>query len=366
MLALVAVVSHLALGQPTEVSAGPASLSMVDAEVDRSSCALLGRSWTADGCRRDRCVRPADAVRPTINAEVCERGGRHGSRYGTAVPAQSCRALHRRFVAAVNLCASVPERDRPLVPRAPECVAPWTTYVVHSERDGDYDECLLPRQALRGEREALRRGEPVGDYLAARSRTLCSFRPQAVFAGGRCRRDAGPLPTSPRGTLLVGDSVAWRAADELADLRPRWSLDAVPGRVVDELGPRIDRYLATHRPPAVAVVALGTNPGSAWVLGDYLDAVASLPAQTRVVWVTPHRGLQQDRGNPEWLVTEVRRVQQAMRRAADLRPGSCVVDWSAAVRTQPDLLLDGVHPSRPGELELARLVVRGASRCLQG
>lgn len=364
LLALVAGLSHLALGQPAEVSAGSSSLTMVDAGVDRSSCALLGRTWTSAGCRRDSCARSADAVRTAVNAEVCQRGGLDGSRYGTPVPAARCRALHRRFVAAVNLCASSPRRDRALVARAPECVAPWTTYAVHSERDGDYDECLRPRQARRWEREALRRGEPVAAYLAARSPTLCSFRARAVYAGGRCRRERGPLPTSPEGTLLLGDSVAWRAADELADLRPDWELDAVPGRLVDDLRPRLDRYLADHRPPAVLVVALGTNPGGGWVLGDYLDAVAPLPAQTRVVWVTPHRETHADRGNPSWLVAEVRRVQQAMRRAAAIHPGSCVVDWSAAVQAEPDLLLDGVHPTRPGEQEFARLVARGATRCL--
>lgn len=363
-LGLLAVVGHLSLGRPVEVAARQPGLSMVDAGVDRSSCALLGRTWTADGCRRDRCARATDAVRAAVNAEVCQRGGREGSRYGNPIAADRCRALHRRFIAAVNLCASAPQRDRTLIARAPECVAPWTTYVVHSDRGRDYDECLRPQQARLWEREALRRGEPVGDYLAERSPTLCSFRPRSAYVDGRCRRDSAPLPRSPQGTLLVGDSVAWRAADELADLRPDWTLDAVPGRLVQDLGARLERYLATHRPPAVVVVALGTNPGSGWVLGDYLDAAELLPARTRVVWVTPHRTADDARGNPSWLVGEVRRVENAMRRAAGQHPGSCLVDWSAAVEADPGLLLDGVHPTRPGEVELARLVARGATRCL--
>ena len=361
-LTLAAAFGHLVLTQPEHVAAGPPGLSMVDAAINRPSCALLGRTWDAAGCRRDECVRPVDSIHPAVDAEVCERRP-EGSRYGNPIAAPRCRALHRRFIAPVNLCASLPERSRPLVDRSAACVAPWTTYAVHSERDGDYDECLRPQDARRWQREALRRGRPVGDYVAERSRTLCSYRAHVVFTAGRCRLDDAPLPRSPSGTLLIGDSVAWRATDELADLRPDWTVDAVPGRLVDELGPRIDRYLAGHRPPTLAVVALGTNPGAGWVLGDYLDAVAGLPRSTRVVWVTPHRSTARGPGNPRWLVAEVSRVERAMRRAANLRPGSCLVDWTELTRRQPGVLLDGVHPTRPGELTWARLVVRGATDC---
>ena len=366
VLALVATLGWVALSRPGEVSARPPAMSMVDAAVSQPACALLGRTWDGQGCRRDRCVRAADAIRPAVNAEVCLRGGPEGARYGNPIAESRCRALHRRFVDAVNLCASVPERSRPLIDKAAACVAPYTTYAVHSERDADYDECLRPQQAHRWEREALRQGRQVGEYVASRSRTLCSFRPHAVFTGGECRRAGDPLPAGPRGTLLLGDSVAWRAADELADLRPGWTLDALPGRVVYALGRRIDRYLAQHRPPAVVVVALGTNPGAGWVLGDYLDAVERLPDSTRVVWVTPYRSSERSTGNPPWLSREVQRVTQAMRRAAQIRPGSCLVAWDTAARTRSELLLDGVHPTRAAEGTWARLVSRGATDCRFG
>ena len=362
MLALVATIGWVALSRPGEVSARPPVASMVDAALSQPSCALLGRTWDGQGCRRDRCARATDAIRPAANAEVCLRGGPEGARYGNPIAETRCRALHRRFVDAVNLCASMPERNRALIARAPACVAPYTTYAVHSERDADYDECLRPQQARRWEREALRQGREVGQYVAERSRTLCSFRSHVVFAGGECRRDGDPLPSAPRGTLLLGDSVAWRAADELADLRPGWTLDAVPGRVVYALGRRLDHYLAQHRPPAVVVVALGTNPGAGWVLGDYLEAVETLPDSTRVVWVTPYRSSERRPGNPPWLVQEVRRVSEAMSRAAQIRPGSCLVDWGADARSR-DLLLDGVHPTRAAEGTWARLVSRGVTDC---
>ena len=91
---------------------------MVDAAVSQPACALLGRTWDGQGCRRDRCARATDAIRPAANAEVCLRGGPEGARYGNPIAEPRCRALHRRFVDAVNLCASMPERSRPLIAQA--------------------------------------------------------------------------------------------------------------------------------------------------------------------------------------------------------------------------------------------------------
>ena len=59
-------------------------------------------------------------------------------------------------------------------------------------------------------------------------------------------------------------------------------------------------------------------------------------------------------------------MTRAMRRAAQLRPGSCLVAWDAAARSRPELLLDGVHPARAAEATWARLVSRGATDCRFG
>ncbi|GAA4696972.1 hypothetical protein [Nocardioides nanhaiensis] len=346
-----------------------AAMSRVDGDVDQATCRLLGRVWGDGGCRRDRCLRAVDTVRPAANAEVCLRGGPGGAQYGNPVPEATCRALHRRFLPEVNLCAAVADRSRPLVRRAAPCVAPRTTYVVHSEREGDWDECVAPQVANRLERLALRSGTPVGAYIALRSRNLCALRPGFEFRAGQCRATpAGgaaraAVGATPQGVLLLGDSVAWRAADELGALRPAWRVDAVPGRLVQALPGRLARQLRTGGVPSTLVVALGTNPGHHWVLDDYLDAVAVLPESTRIVWVLPHRETQQTATNTAYAIAEVSRVQRAMAGAAAARPGSCLAEWGDEVARSPELLVDGVHPTREGEQVWAQLVTRAVDSC---
>lgn len=351
--------------QAAPQAAAQAAVSLVDGDVDPATCRLLGRAFGEGGCRRDRCRRAVDTVRRATNAEVCLRGGPGGAQYGNPVPESVCEALHRRFLPAVNLCAAVPDRSRPLVRRAAPCVAPRTTYVVHSEREGDWDECVTPQVANRLERLALRAGLPVGAYVAERSRNLCALRPDREFRAGRCRvSTAGPAGGARgRDVLLLGDSVAWRAADELGALRPAWRVDAVPGRMVQALPGRLARQLRTGGVPSTLVVALGTNPGHHWVLDDYLDAVAVLPASTWVVWVLPHREAQPTAANTDYAIAEVGRVQRAMAGAAAARPGSCLVDWGDEVARDPELLVDGVHPTREGEQVWAELVTRAVEAC---
>ena len=366
LVGLVGLARHGAEPVTTPQAAPRAALTLVDADVDRATCRLLGRVWDAGGCRRDQCQRSVDTVRPAVNAEVCLRGGSGGAQYGNPVPQAVCRALHRRFLPEVNLCAAVADRTQALVRRAAPCVAPRTTYVVHSEREGDWDECVTPQVANRLERLALRAGTPVGAYIAERSRNLCALRPGHEFRAGRCRSAAAPTGGAlrrPQGVLVLGDSVAWRAADELSALRPGWRVDAVPGRLVQALPGRLARQVRTGGTPATLVVALGTNPGHHWVLGDYLDAVEVLPQATRVVWVLPHREAQVSATNSAYAIDEVERVQRAMARAAAARPRSCLADWGDEVARTPDLLVDGVHPTRAGEQVWADLVARAVDAC---
>ena len=366
LVGLLGVARHGGEPAATPQAAPRAVLTSVDADVDQSTCRLLGRVWAGGGCRRDQCLRAVDTVRPAANAEVCLRGGPGGAQYGNPVPEAACRALHRRFLPAVNLCASVADRSRARVRRAAPCVAPRTTYVVHTEREGDWDECVTPQVASRLERLALRAGTPVGSYIAERSRNLCALRAGYEFRSGRCRTVAAPAGGAlerPAGVLLLGDSVAWRAADELAALRPGWRVDAVPGRLVQALPGRLDRQVRTGGTPATLVVALGTNPGHHWVLGDYLDAVQVLPESTRVVWVLPHREPQVSATNSEYAIAVVRRVQRAMARAAAARPLSCLADWGDEASRTPGLLVDGVHPTREGEQVWAELVARAVDAC---
>src|SRR4051794_19290375 len=178
-------------------------------------CALLGRAYDARlGCARDRCVEGAVLWRKVPGAEACALPGQpRGYGFGATVEARQCRALHRRWIAAVNYCASEPDRSLTTVPAAPQCVPPTSVYVVLAEQPGREDECLTAEDARSLSRAA----------VAARQRATAST------AGG---------------PLIVGDSVTWRGGDELARTWPRLTVDGEPGRRPTELARRLDAFRA--------------------------------------------------------------------------------------------------------------------------
>lgn len=335
-----------------------APLGATDPRLGERACALLGRAWD-DGCLRRTCVRAADTARVNANAEMCATPA--GQYYGRAVDVRTCRALHRAWIGEVNLCTSHPVRTATVVPDAPQCTGTATDYVLVAEREALWDECVTPARRRELQRVAARTGRPLAVVAAERSRTLCALRPHTSYDGTRCR-DVAPTGTDgpPRGTLLVGDSLSWRSDDELAALRPGWSLDGVPGRRVTQLGPRIRLHLEGYGAPQVLVVALGTNSVVGWTKQDYVDAVALVPERTRVVLVTPYRA---PADNDARAVARLDSYGRWLREIAGSRPATCLADWQARVVDDPDLLVDGTHPTPRGERVWARMVVGAVDAC---
>ena len=95
---------------------------------------------------------------------------------------------------------------------------------------------------------------------------------------------SGPVPASEQGGFyMVGDSVSWRADNELYAREPHWILDLRPGRRLDELPGRLDWFRANHDNPGQLIVQLGTNRRQGFNEGDFRATMASIPASTPVL-----------------------------------------------------------------------------------
>ena len=75
-------------------------------------------------------------------------GTTEGFGYAATVDVRQCQDLHRRWIAAVNYCASQPDRSLTAVRDAPQCTSPASVYVTLSETEGRYDECLTTAQIV--------------------------------------------------------------------------------------------------------------------------------------------------------------------------------------------------------------------------
>lgn len=285
-----------------------------DRAVGPADCALLGRVHVpALGCAREACVEGAVPWRRTPGAEACALPDQpRGHGFGATVPARECRALGRRWLAAVNYCASEPDRSLREVADAPQCAEPGRTYVVRREVEGAYDACVAP-------------GHPL-PRVAARS----------------------------GGVLVVGDSLSWRGSDELASLAPGMDVDGEPGRRPSELRPR----LAGARASAGVVVELGTNSAPGYGRRDLAAALRRVPQRTPVLLVLPY--VQGPGGRP---TAATRRFGGWVRSLAAYRERACVADWPAYVRAHPGLLQDGIHVRNEREPEWARWLVAAWDRC---
>ena len=332
----------------------------VDPRIGKRLCTLLGRAWLPAGCSRATCRQPGDRARQNTNAEVCRTPD--DSYYGRPIDFRACRSLHRYWAPQVNLCISNPDRQLASVRRAPQCVGAYTDYVMVRESPEAWDECVTPTRRRQLERIALESGTPLSVVAEQRSPALCALRANTRYVGGQCQAtDPPPLAErQPTGTLLVGDSLSWRGSDELARLRPRWVLDAVPGRPVTQLASRVRRHLAARGTPETLVVALGTNPRASWRKRDYVAAVALLPTETRVLFVTPYRD---PANSSRWAVARLDAYDRWMREITATRPGTCLADWRALASTRPELLVDGTHQSPRGEASWAELVSTSWEAC---
>jgi hypothetical protein len=304
-------------------------------------CSLLGRVYaTGLGCARERCIPGAVPWRKVAGAEACALPRQpQGYGFAATVDLRDCQRLQRRWIPAVNYCASQPDRSLLVSRDAPQCTGAASVYVALSEREGRYDECLTSADAAALAAQAVTRGTTLADQVAHR------------------QRQAAP----PRGgPLMIGDSVSWRGGDELARLLPALTVDGEPARRPTELGARLAAFRSRHGQPSALVLELGTNPAPGYGRSELATAIGTLPAGTPVMLVLPYVEVGSD---PVVVSGWTQRFGGWMRSIAAARPRTCVADWPAYAASHPGLLQDGTHVRNAAEVDWARWVAQQWSRC---
>ena len=111
--------------------------------------------------------------RKVAGAEACALVGQpKGFGFAATVDVRHCQDLHRRWIAAVNYCASQPDRSLAAVRDAPQCASPASIYVTLSETEGRYDECLTTAR-VRGAVPAGRRARHDAGRRGRRPAAAC-------------------------------------------------------------------------------------------------------------------------------------------------------------------------------------------------
>jgi hypothetical protein len=359
-LALPALPASTGVPAAHAASAEPAGLAAYDSGLHERDCDLLGREFTRGrGCARNECADGAVLWRKTFGAEACAlRAAKHGYGFVATVDSRQCRALHRRWIAEVNYCASEPDRSTGVLYNAPQCAGAASVYVLLEETEGYYDECLTLDRA----RELTELGASDGSALAAevsrRSAVQCPHRPGHAFVDGECVADAAH--PAGGGVVMIGDSLTWRGSDELTRLRPSFVLDGEPARRPTELASRLAFFRSLHGQPDGLVIELGSVPAKRFGRQDLARVARSVPRKTRVMFVLPYYEV---RSHPVVVTPQSRKVARWMRDLARSRDESCVADWPAYVRAHPGVLQDGVHTTHYAEGQWAHWVSREWAHC---
>jgi len=358
LLAVLTTVTALAVLSGSSADAGPS----VDPRLSQRECALTGRVWAPGrGCERHHCVPGATMFKEGHDAELCQLAGRRGAEFARPINSRRCADLGRVWIGEINSCASNPNRARFVVPDAPQCTGRGQTYVNHREEEGRYDECVTPGRLAKLEKIARSKNQSLNEVAVDRNRFNCSYRAGWVMKGGVCAKRTTPVPASQRGGFyMVGDTVSWRADNELAAREPRWILDLRPGRRLDELPGRLDWFRANHDSPDQLIVQLGTNRRQGFNEGDFRDTMASLPESTPVLFLLPYREFQGDNAGP---VKATKKYASWMRHLAAVRPLTCLSDWPTIASHHLGNLVDGEHPDARHEDWYAKYVVKAWGTC---
>lgn len=175
---------------------------------------------------------------------------------------------------------------------------------------------------------------------------------------------------SPARVYVIGDSITYAGASRLLAARPGWHVNGVPGRWVQSLGAQVDAVLAADPHPRVIVVALGTNrqAGAPYDYDTvYADALRTVPADTRLILVTPFRDpaiwnslLKLD---PRTWSIHAYRYARGMNAFAAARPHTCLMRWRQRVSRETFRLHDGVHPNPGGRDLWARMLTDSVRSC---
>jgi hypothetical protein len=357
-LAVLALAAGLTLVTGFAADAAPS----VDHRLSAGECALTGRVYLAGrGCARHYCIAGATMFKEGHDAELCQLRGRTGAEFARPINSRRCSDLGRIWIGEINSCASNPDRARVVVPNAPQCLGRGMTYVNHTEAEGRYDECLSPSRAARLRKIAERKKQSLNEAALDRNRFNCSYRAGWEMRSGTCVRREGPVPASQAGGFyMVGDSVSWRADNEIYARAKDWVIDLRPGRRLDELPGRLEWFRANHGDPDQVVVQLGTNRRKGFNEADFREAVATIPADVPVLFLLPYRHFEGDNEGP---VAATKKYADWMRSLANDRPLTCLSEWPKIAAAHLGNLVDGEHPDAQHEDWYARYVVRAWGDC---
>lgn len=182
-------------------------------------------------------------------------------------------------------------------------------------------------------------------------------------------------PFRPK-VALIGDSITATSEGVLRDELVRsyhLDIEATPGYRTDQLLPAA-RQAAAEQPEQV-VINLGTNDAfQSWPIeqseASLRELIGLFPQARCVHLVTVNErilDLQQT-----GLTPRLQAYNQMLARVAASRPGTDLVDWTAAVDAyaaagEPSgpFTFDSVHPLEPGQRDLARLYHRALDACPQ-
>jgi len=363
---LVAALSVLLLAGPAFVAlsttaAQAEGTATYDRTVGQTDCDLLGRAYTAGrGCSRTDCSAGWVPFRRTFGAEACAlRSQPNGFGAVATIDVRRCKALNRRWLPEVNYCAANPDRSTTAVYGASQCLGAATVYVNLTEEEGYYDECVTPQRADELARLASAEQSTLTAEASLRSSVQCSFRPGYVFTADRCVFDPAARPVGG-GVLMIGDSLTWRGSDELARIRPEFTLDGEPARPLSALQERLDYFRAGPGEPDGLIIELGASPAKSFTRRDLAKILRSLSADTDVMLVLPYYQL---RSNPVVVSQPSIKVAGWMRSLAGSRKNTCVADWPAYVAAHDGILQDGVHTVHRSEGRWASWISQQWDRC---
>ena len=351
LLAVLTMATALSVVTGSPAEAAPS----VDKRLSQGECALTGRAWVPGrGCARHYCVKGATIFKEGHDAELCMLRGRNGAEYARPINSRRCAELGRIWIGEVNSCASNPNRARYVVPNAPQCQGAGKVYVNHGEVEGRYDECLSQGRIAKLSKIAKRKKQSLNEVALDRNRFNCSYRAGWVMQNGTCVKREGPVPASQQGGFyVVGDSVGWRADDELAARERNWIIDLRPGRRLDELPGRLSWFRANHGDPDQVVIQLGTNRRKGFNEGDFRDDDAVPAGQHPGAVPAALPQVQGDQRRPGRGHQEVREMDAGPRR----RPPDDLPVGLAEGRRLPPLL--------PGRRRAPRRQARGLVRALR-
>jgi len=179
---------------------------------------------------------------------------------------------------------------------------------------------------------------------------------------------ASPTSPVPSGAYLTGDSITYWSAPSIEALRPGWNIEGVPGRQVQSLALQVEQILAADPSPRAIIVELGTNTaGWADYRALYAEALAPVPAATKIILVTPYRDpvkFSRDSDYPEnRKAYHQYHAAKAMRALVAARPRTCIARWRYLAGHRPWLLHDGIHPTMRGRAVLAELLAKTVRGC---